>query len=115
MQSVKMLKHPGLIPLKRRAGLFAIPKMQEHPGLATLKRRAGLFAIPRMQEHPELASLKRRAGLYHISMSQTHRDVVYDTVLAHSGLGLLLAVWATSIVAKYPPHRRADGNSCCYG
>ena len=37
----KMLKHPGLIPLKRRAGLFAIPRMLKHPGLASLKRRAG--------------------------------------------------------------------------
>ena len=42
--------------------LFAIPKMLKHPELATLKRRAGLFAIPKMLKHPELATLKRRAG-----------------------------------------------------
>ena len=56
--------------------LFAIPKMLKHPELAALKRRAGLFAIPKMQEHPGLVSLKRRAGLCQILMSQTHRDVV---------------------------------------
>ena len=44
--------------------LFAIPKMLKHPELAALKRRAGLFAIPKMLKHPELATLKRRAGFF---------------------------------------------------